>query len=102
MNQVNIGWDNGLSPIRRQTIISTNAGLLSIELFGTNFSDFLIKIKNFSFTKMRKKMSSAKGRPFCPGVDELMGRSVCIGILITNQEHVICDSMVLRGMSLTH
>ena len=31
MNQVSIGSDNGLPPIRRQAIISTNAGLLSIE-----------------------------------------------------------------------
>ena len=30
MNQVNIGSDNGLSPIQRQAIIQTNAGPLSI------------------------------------------------------------------------
>ena len=38
VNRVRIGSDNGLSPIRRQTIIKTNAGLLSIESLKTNFS----------------------------------------------------------------
>ena len=33
-----IGWDSGLLPGRRQAIISTNAGLLSIGPFGTNFN----------------------------------------------------------------
>ena len=40
MNQDNIGPDNGLSPILRQAIIWTNAGLLSIGPLGTNFSEF--------------------------------------------------------------
>ena len=44
MNQVSIGSDNGLSPIRRQAIIWTNAGLLSIGPLETNFSEILIKI----------------------------------------------------------
>ena len=34
---------------------------------GTNFSEFLFKIQNFSFTKIRLKMSSVEMRPFCPG-----------------------------------
>ena len=66
-NRVNIGSDNGLSPILRQAIISTNDGLLSIGPLGSNFSEILIKIPNFSFTKMHLKISSAKWRPFCPG-----------------------------------
>ena len=37
-----IGSDNGLSPIRRQAIIWTSSGLLSIGHFGTNFSEILI------------------------------------------------------------
>ena len=37
VNWVSIGSDNGLSPIRRKAIILTNAGLLSIGPFGTNF-----------------------------------------------------------------
>ena len=33
---------------------------------------FFIKIQNFSYTKMHLIMSSAKWRPFCPGVDKLI------------------------------
>ena len=65
----NIGSDNGLSPGRRQAIIWTNAGILFIGLLGTNFSEFLILILTFSFNKMHLKMSSAKWRPFCLGLN---------------------------------
>ena len=34
VNRVYIGSDNGVSPIRRQAIIKTNAGLLSIGPLG--------------------------------------------------------------------
>ena len=71
MNRVNIGSDNGLSPIRRQAIISTNAGLLSIGPLGTNFSEIRIQIQKISFMKMPLNVSSAKWRPFGPGGDEL-------------------------------
>ena len=67
-----IGSDDGLSPGRRQAIIWTNAGILFIEPLGTNFSEILIGIQIFSFTKMRLKMSSAKCRPFCLGLNVLM------------------------------
>ena len=66
-----IGTDNGLSPGRRQAIIWTNAGILLIGPLGTNFSEILIEILTFSFTKMRLKVSSAKWRPFCLGLNEL-------------------------------
>ena len=59
------------SPIWPQAIIGTNAWLLSIRPWGTNFSEILIQMQTFSFGKMRLKMSSAKWRPFCPGGDEL-------------------------------
>ena len=59
-----IGSDNGLSPGRRQAIISTNPGILLIGPLGTNFSDILTGIQTFSFKKMHMKMSSAKSRPF--------------------------------------
>ena len=39
-----IGSDNGLSPDRRQAIIWTNAGILLIGPFGTNFSEIAIEI----------------------------------------------------------
>ena len=66
-----IGSDNGLSPDRRQAIIWTNDGLLLIGSLGTNFSEILIEILTFSFKKMRLKVSSAKRRPFCLGLNVL-------------------------------
>ena len=66
-----IGSDNGLSPGRRQAIIWTNAGILLIGPLGTNFSEFWIVINTFSFSKMHLKMSSAKWRPFCLGLNVL-------------------------------
>ena len=66
-----IGSDNGLSPGRRQAIIWTNAGILFIGTLGTNFSEILGKIHSFSFKKMHFKMSSAKGRLFSLGLNEL-------------------------------
>ena len=66
-----IGSDNGLSPDRRQAIIWTNAGILSIGPLGTNFSEILIEILTFSFKKMSLKVSSAKRRPFCLGLNVL-------------------------------
>ena len=66
-----IGSDSGLSPGRRQAIIWTNAGILSIGPLGTDFSEILIKIHTFSFKKMNLKMSSGKWRPFCLGLNVL-------------------------------
>ena len=63
--------DNGLSPGRRQAIIWTNDGILLTEPLGTKFSEILIGIQTFSFKKMRLKMSSAKWRPFCLGLNDL-------------------------------
>ena len=61
------GSDNGLSPGRRQTIIWTNAGILSIGPLGTNFSEISIGIQTFPFRKMHFIMSSAKSplRQWC-------------------------------------
>ena len=73
----NIGSDNGLSPGRRQAIIWTNAGILLIGPLGTNFSEFLIVIHTCSFNKMHLKMSSAKWRPFCPGLNVLTKDLFC-------------------------
>ena len=66
-----IGPDNGLSPGRRQVIIWTNAGILLMRPLGTNFNEMLIEILTFSFMKMRLKVSSAKWRPFCLGLNVL-------------------------------
>ena len=73
-NQTTIGSDNGLSPGRRQAVIWTNAGLLLIGPLGTNFSEMLFGIQTFSFKKMHFKMSSAKWRPFCFGLNVLTVR----------------------------
>ena len=66
-----VGSDNGLSPGMHQAIIWTSAGLLLTWPLGTNFSEMLFEIQTFSFTKMNVKMSSAKWRPFCLGVNVL-------------------------------
>ena len=66
-----IGSDNGSSPRRRQAIIWTNAGILLIGPLGTNFSEILIATETFSFKKMHLKISSAKWRPFCLGLNVL-------------------------------
>ena len=66
-----IGWDNGLSPDRRQAIIWTNAAILLIGPLGTNLSEILIEIVTFSFKTMRLKVSSVKRRPFCLGLHAL-------------------------------
>ena len=58
-----IGWDNGLSPGRRQAIMWTSAGILLIGPLETNVSEILIAIETFSFKKMCLKMS-AKWCPF--------------------------------------
>ena len=66
-----IGSDNGLLPGRRQAIIWTNAGILLRGSLGTNFNEILIGVQTFSFKKMHLKMSSAKWRPFCLGLNVL-------------------------------
>ena len=62
VNQVSTGSDNGLLPIQHQAIIWNSAGLLSTGPLGTNFSEILTKIQNFSLTNMhRKKIAREKG-----------------------------------------
>ena len=79
-----IGSDNGLSPGQRQAIIWNNAGLLLIEPLGTNFSEISIGIQTFSFKKMHLIMSSAKWRPFCLGLNVLIGLGVVyrVGVIL--------------------
>ena len=71
-NLTTIVSDNGLSPGRRQAIVWTNGGLLLIGPLGTNFSEILIETVTFSFKKMFLKVSSAKWRPFCLGLNVLI------------------------------
>ena len=80
----NIGSDNGLSPGRHQAIIWTNVGKVLIGPLGTNFGEILIRIETFSFRKKHLKISSAKWRPFCLGLNVLMLKPVnCYGIWLT-------------------
>ena len=73
-----IGPDNGLWPGRCQAIIWTNAGMLLIGPWGTNFSEILIGIHTFSFKKINLKMSSAKWRPFHLGLKVLNAEAAVI------------------------
>ena len=66
-----IGLDNGLSYGWRQAIMWTNAGILLNGTLRTNLSEISIKIYAFSFKKMHLKMSSAKWRPLCLGLNVL-------------------------------
>ena len=70
-NITSISSENSLSPDRRQAIIWPNAGILLIKPLGTSFNEMLIEILTFSFMKMRLKVSSAKWRPFCLGLNVL-------------------------------
>ena len=54
------------------SLSATNAGLLSTGPSGVNFSEILIKIQTFSFTKMHLEISFVKWWPSCPRRDELM------------------------------
>ena len=82
-----LGSDNGLSPGRRQAIIWTNAGILLIGPLGTNFTEILIEIKTFSFKKMRLKVSSAKWRPLCLGLNELSHQNDIMELIITDSSN---------------
>ena len=62
-----IRYNDGALPIwdgRRQTIIGTNAGMLLVRPLKPKFSEILIEIYMFSFTKMHLKLSG-NWRPFC-------------------------------------
>ena len=77
-----IDSDNGLSPLRRQAIIWSNAGILLIGPLGTNFREILMGIQSFSFNKMHLKMTFAKWRPFC------LSALMCYNFNIWNHSHI--------------
>ena len=66
-----VASDDGLSPGWCQAIIWTNAGILLIRSLRTNCSEILMEIHTFSFNKTHLKMSSAKWRPCCLGLNVL-------------------------------
>ena len=80
-----IGSVNGLSPGRRRAIIWTNAEILLIRTLGTNFSEIRGKIHSFSFNKMHLEMSSANGRLFTLGLNELKRSPV--NIMLSCRQH---------------
>ena len=93
-----IGSDNGLSPGRRQAIIWTSAGILLIGPLGTNFSEILIGIQTFSFSKMHLKIASAKWRPFCLGLNVLTWLNMRCYIQFTNDK---CRNGILFELTKT-
>ena len=74
-NLTTIGSNNDLSPDRRQATIGTNAAILSIGPLGINFSEISMEIQTFSFRKMCLKLSSAKWRPSCLGLNVLINKN---------------------------
>ena len=66
-----IGSDNGLSPVRHQAIIWTNAGLLSIGPLGTYFSEILSIIHRFSLKECISNCHLQNGSHF-------VSTSVCL------------------------
>ena len=67
-----IGFDNDLLPGRRRAIIWNSVGILLIGHVGMDFSELLTGIKTVSFRRMHLKMSSAKWRPFCLGLNHML------------------------------
>ena len=70
VNHTIIGSNNGLSPVRWQSVIWTNYGLLLIRPQRKIFNNILFEMKKLSFKKMHMQMSSAKmvailSRPQC-------------------------------------
>ena len=59
-----IGSDNGLLPSRRQAIMWTNYGMLSIGPWGTNLSEIFIEIQTFSLRKCIWKCCLENGGHF--------------------------------------
>ena len=102
-----IGSDNGLSPDRRQAIIWINAGFLSMAPLRTYFSEHLIKVQPFSLKKMHVKMSSAKWRPSCFGLNVLLTSwdpvtHLCINDLDHHWLSTGCLSVRPQAITLTN
>ena len=92
-----VGSHDGLSPGQCQAIIWTNAGILLIWLFGTNFSEILIKIHIFSYNNMHCKISSAKCQPFCLSLNVLKGTTwwQCIWKLCCYTNMIVAAGIVI-------
>ena len=95
-----IGSDNDLSPGRRQAIIWTNAVILLIGPLGTNFSEISMEIHISSFKKTHLKMSSAKCRPSCLGLNVLRQHPPDIGEWQSDTQHIVVAINDLRDYAL--
>ena len=62
VNRVNIGSDNDLSSERQQTIIQTNAVLLSVGSLRTNLSVVSIKMKTINYKNAFEDTVCVRGR----------------------------------------
>ena len=56
----------GVKPLSEPMLV----GMLSIGSLGTNFDGILIELQTFSFKKMHLKISFAKRRTYCLGLNE--------------------------------
>ena len=91
-----IGSDNGLSPGRHQANIWTSNGTLLIGPLGTNFSEILIGIQTFSFKSMQLKMSSAKWRPFCLGLNVSRQNAILLNRCWHIANYILSDTFQWR------
>ena len=87
-----IGSDIGLSPVQRQAIIWTNAGILLIGPLRINFSEIFIEIL---IKEMHLKISSAKWRPFCLGHIVPKLDSCCFKNMLSQDAQLCCQRDVL-------
>ena len=90
-----IASDNGFWLGRRQAIIWSNAGILLIWPLGTNFREILIEIHISSFKKIHLKLSSAKCRPLCHGLNAL---SQLTSFMLEDTDQFIVSTMVAYGL----
>ena len=63
--------------------------MLLIGPLGTNFSEILVEILTFSFKKMSLKVSSAKWRPFCLGLNVLIPKDISVPPLVLHVSLVV-------------
>ena len=97
-----IGSDNGLSPVRRQTIIWTNAGILLIGFLGINFSGILLEINIFSFKKKAFETVVYKTAPVSSRPQWVYAETVFPGIRVDiNFQHPIMIFPILLGVDIT-
>ena len=70
-----------------------NCGSLSIEPSETSFNEISIKLQQFSFWKIDLKMSSAKWRPLCLGLNVLIRFENAEGVSRLRQPRVGNDNI---------